>query len=291
MNTLRTCENSAGRVPDASKITRFKQEFIDDLQLFLDSLVDLTEPILQEIDGVKASMTIFDTTGLEAYVTENNPKYANKKIRYYSNDLELYIFSKTIAWDYEQQRPYKGDTIREERRMYLHLYFNPDILSDDGRIFDKKLDKLKEELLSGKRVPEHEKDYKKYKAIDLFKEIFREERKLKDACPDDRLKGRQEKVRPVFEELSAYIKSFGADDFDQSGLMYDALQYFSNQDKYLRGFLDGPLIPAHNSVCERDNAVFAVLRNNIKFIDSISIMNKRKNMTLQVCSDRYLLRI
>ena len=84
------------------------------------------------------------------------------------------------------------------------------------------------------------------------------------------LKGRQEKVRPVFEELSAYIKSFGADDFDQSGLMYDALQYFINQEKYLRGFLDDPLIPAHNSACERDNAGFAVLRNNIKFIDSIS---------------------
>ena len=69
------------KVPDASKITRFKQEFADDLQLFFDSLVDLTEPILQEIDAEKASMSVFDTTGLEAYVTENNPKYANQKIR------------------------------------------------------------------------------------------------------------------------------------------------------------------------------------------------------------------
>ena len=69
------------KVPDASKITRFKQEFTDDLQLFFDHLVDLTEPILQEIDSPKASMCIFDTTGLEAYVTENNPKYANQKIR------------------------------------------------------------------------------------------------------------------------------------------------------------------------------------------------------------------
>ena len=121
-----------------------------------------------------------------------------------------------------------------------------------------------------KLAAEGRKEVPACKAIELFKKIFREERKLKDACPDDRLKGRQEKVRPVFEELSAYIKSFGADDFDQSGLMYDALQYFINQEKYLRGFLDDPLIPAHNSACERDNAGFAVLRNNIKFIDSIS---------------------
>ena len=69
------------KVPDASKITRFKQDFKDDLQTFFDSLVDLTEPILQEIDADKASMSVFDTTGLEAYVTENNPKYANQKIR------------------------------------------------------------------------------------------------------------------------------------------------------------------------------------------------------------------
>ena len=80
----------------------------------------------------------------------------------YNSDLELYVFSKTIAWDYEQARPYKGDTVREERRMYLHLYFNPDKFADDGKVLNKKLDGLKEELLTGKRVPEHEKDYRKY---------------------------------------------------------------------------------------------------------------------------------
>lgn len=84
---------------------------------------------------------------------------------YYNIDLELYIFSKTIAWDYERNRPYKGDTIKETRRMYLHLYFNPDKCADDGKAFNRKLGRLKEELLAGKRVPEHEKDYRKYFAI------------------------------------------------------------------------------------------------------------------------------
>lgn len=80
----------------------------------------------------------------------------------YNSELELYIFSKTISWDYEQARPYKGDSIKGERRMYLHLYYNPDKQVDDAKAFNRKLDMLKEELLSGKRVPEHEKDYKKY---------------------------------------------------------------------------------------------------------------------------------
>ena len=88
----------------------------------------------------------------------------NKKdhYEYYNSDLELYVFTKMIAWDYEQDRPYKGDTINEERRMYLHLYFNPDKLFDDGKAFNRKMDTLKAELLSGKRKPEHEKDYRKY---------------------------------------------------------------------------------------------------------------------------------
>lgn len=81
---------------------------------------------------------------------------------YYNSQLELYVFSKTIAWDYEQERPYKGDVIQGERRMYLHLYYNPEKSADDGKAFNRRLDKLKEELLSGRRNPAHEKDYQKY---------------------------------------------------------------------------------------------------------------------------------
>ena len=69
------------KVPDASKITRFKQDFLTDLQSVFDKLVDVTEPICQNIDESLSSMLIFDTSGIEAYVTENNPKYANRIIK------------------------------------------------------------------------------------------------------------------------------------------------------------------------------------------------------------------
>lgn len=69
------------KVPDASKITRFKQDFLPDLQSVFDHLVDLTEPICQAIDAAKADMTIFDSSGIKAWVTENNPKYADRIIR------------------------------------------------------------------------------------------------------------------------------------------------------------------------------------------------------------------
>lgn len=61
------------------RLTRFKQNFLD--QLIFDKLVDLTEPVCQAIDSAKADMTIFDSSGIEAWVTEKNPKYANRIIR------------------------------------------------------------------------------------------------------------------------------------------------------------------------------------------------------------------
>ena len=69
------------KVPDASKFTHFKQGFLQDLQSLFHHLVDLTEPICQNIDVHKASMTIFDTSSIEAYVTENNPKYATRVVK------------------------------------------------------------------------------------------------------------------------------------------------------------------------------------------------------------------
>lgn len=68
-------------VPDASKFTRFKQDFLPNLQSMFDRLVDLTEPICRRIDADKAAMALFYTSGIEAWVTENNPKYAKRIIK------------------------------------------------------------------------------------------------------------------------------------------------------------------------------------------------------------------
>ena len=50
-------------VPDSSKFTRFKQEFLSDLQSLFHHLVNLTEPICQRIDQQKAPMLLFDKIG------------------------------------------------------------------------------------------------------------------------------------------------------------------------------------------------------------------------------------
>jgi hypothetical protein len=82
-----------GKVPDASKITRFKQDFLADIQLVFDRLVDVTEPICQAVDASKADMTIFDSSGIEAWVKENNPKFADRIIR------QLKAYAKKMGFD------------------------------------------------------------------------------------------------------------------------------------------------------------------------------------------------
>jgi len=113
------------KVPDASKITRFKQDFLSDLQSVFDRLVDVTEPICQEIDADKAAMTIFDSSGIEAWVAENNPKYADRIIR----QLKAYAKARNLDKSYD---PYKAaygsmpscaSTNPEIKQLYINGHF------------------------------------------------------------------------------------------------------------------------------------------------------------------------
>ena len=104
------------KVPDASKITRFKQRFCEDLQVVFDRLVDLTEPICQQISPELANMTIYDSTGIEAWVRENNPKYLNSMIR------SLAAFAKANGFDHSFD-PYKA----AYNRMPSHAEAEPQV--------------------------------------------------------------------------------------------------------------------------------------------------------------------
>ena len=86
------------QVPDAAKLTRFKQEFQIYIAEVFDKLVDLTEPICRKMDAELADCLIFDTTGIESYVAENNPKFMNSKLNQ----------AKTIAKNDPSFNPYIG---------------------------------------------------------------------------------------------------------------------------------------------------------------------------------------
>ena len=85
-----------------------------------------------------------------------------RTFEHFSEKHELYYHTLQTKWFYTQYRPYKGDTISEPKRIYIHFYYNIDKAAEDEKIFDRKLIALRHELESGKRVPEHENLYKKY---------------------------------------------------------------------------------------------------------------------------------
>ena len=110
---------------------------------------------LKFLIGVKLSLT-FVNTELEK-IRNSIRNWQN-----YCDKYDLYAYSVPITWNYSQKRPYKGDIIREERRMYLHLYYNLEKAVDDERNFNRKIVGLRDELLLGKREPEHAKQYETY---------------------------------------------------------------------------------------------------------------------------------
>ena len=81
---------------------------------------------------------------------------------HYSEKYELYHRTVQTKWDYSQYRPYKGDTLSEKRRIYVHYYYNIDRAAEEEKALDRKLIKLCQELETGQRTPEHEKLYQKY---------------------------------------------------------------------------------------------------------------------------------
>lgn len=85
-----------------------------------------------------------------------------RSFEHYSEKYELYCHTVQTEWLYTQYRPYKGDTLSEHRRIYIHYYYNIDKAAEDEKAFDRKLIALRHELETGKRVPEHENLYKKY---------------------------------------------------------------------------------------------------------------------------------
>jgi len=85
-----------------------------------------------------------------------------RSFEHYSENHELYCRTVRTTWNYSQQRPYKGDTLQDSRRMYTHYYYNIDKAAEDEKNFDRRLITLKQELESGKRVPEHEALYQQY---------------------------------------------------------------------------------------------------------------------------------
>ena len=85
-------------------------------------LVDFTDPICQAIDASLAQMLTFDTSGIELYVTENNPKTLNSLIRrlksYYKDkpDVDPYKMAYALM-------PSQAASSPDAKQQYINGHF------------------------------------------------------------------------------------------------------------------------------------------------------------------------
>ena len=83
----------------------------------------------------------------------------------YDSTLKLYVMSFTEKWDYTEEKPRTGEIITEQRRIYLHYYYNDQKATDDKNRFNAMLDRLENNLINGTVDPADKKLYDKYFVI------------------------------------------------------------------------------------------------------------------------------
>ncbi len=156
----------AGNIPDSKTI----KHLLSDLDVLGFSKVKLvmdrgfySQENVNSLYKEHLKFLLATKTSLSFVKKELDPIYDGfRSFEHYSEKYELYAHTVTTEWKYHQDRPYKGDTIKSAKRMYIHYYFNIDKAADDEKAFDRKLMQLRRELESGKRIAEHENQYKKY---------------------------------------------------------------------------------------------------------------------------------
>ncbi len=120
---------------------------------------------------------------------------------------------------------------------------------------------LSEEAING--LPE-------MKGIILSNEIFEHDHPLKYLPPEERLRLRQETVKPSVVKYFEFVNSFDIEDPSLSEKLKDAITYSRNNETRLRRFLDDPFIPIDNGACERNVKPIALGRRNYLFSYSLS---------------------
>jgi hypothetical protein len=78
------------------------------------------------------------------------------------SQFATYGVCRMIDWKYEQERPYKKDTIQEKRRAYLLLYYNPEKAARDEVDAHDYLTELYNDLKEGNLKEYRAKDYSRY---------------------------------------------------------------------------------------------------------------------------------
>ena len=187
---------------------------------------------------------------------------------YQEEQIVLYEFQKTRNASHPREflKDYSGICVTDGYQVYHTLEKEKEDLVIAGcwvhgcRRFDEALKVIPKETRSKSAA---------HLVMKQIQAIYREEGKLKDLPPEERLQQRQLVVKPLVDALFVYLKKTNGDVSSKSKLG-DAYGYMLNQEKYLRVFLTDGEVPIDNNASERAIRGFCIGKKNWQMIDTIS---------------------
>lgn len=236
---------------------------------YLGVLYDYLHKRLYDYHVIQADETPF-------YVNKDNRPAGSKSWMWVYRSGEMYQDKQIVLYEYQKTRN------TSHPRMFLKEFQG--ICVTDGYQVYHSLEKEKEDLtiagcwVHGRRkFDEYLKTLPKavrnnseaYLVMQQIRAIYREEGKLKDLIPEDRVLQRQLVIRPLVEALFAYLKDIESK-VSPKGKFHEAITYMLNQEKYLKVFLADGEVPMDNNASERSIKGFCIGKKNWMAIDTVN---------------------
>ncbi len=187
---------------------------------------------------------------------------------YHEKQIILYEFQKTRNASYPREflKNYSGICVTDGYQVYHTLEKEKEDLTIAGcwvhgrRRFDEALKVIPKEARSKSNA---------YLVMKQIQAIYREEGKLQELSPQERLQQRRLVVKPLVDALFVYLKRTKQEISTKTKLS-DAYGYMLNQEKYLCVFLADGEVPIDNNASERAIRGFCIGKKNWQVIDTIS---------------------
>ena len=221
------------KVPDNSKWTRFKQDFCNYLNLMFIELVDITEPICEAIDPVLSKMISYDTSCIESFVTENNPKYSNtciRQLKSYYKSMGIKKSDDNIYMQAYKFMPISASSDSSIRKMYANGHFCY------GRKFGI--------VTNGLGIPRHidffDKDFKSKHKDFIFQDI--------DSPDYDKSLADNKSLQPILSDFYTLHPSFKHNDFlgDAAFDSVDTYEFLLHKDNNGNSLFNRAFIPLNS---------------------------------------------
>ena len=236
----------------------------------------LVERMKQELLALPVTQS--DETPTQVINDERHP--GSKSYMWVHRSGEFFKDRPIVIYEYQKGRDhelplafyrnYKGILVTDGLKQY-HLIDDmlPDLVNANCWAHARRdyTDSIK---AADKSDPDAVKCSIAYQALSRISLIYKLEGTLKNLSPDERLKERQNAIKPLVEEYFTWVKKQLADTVvPPKGKTAEGLRYSVNQEKYLKVFLTDGNVPIDNSASERSIRTFCIGKKNWMFHDSI----------------------